>query len=79
MIYEEDELLESLCLDCGNRATEEFSECEACGSDNVVNETYHEGRACYKCGQVFDMWEDGYVDEDNNLYCKACGRIALGA
>jgi rRNA maturation endonuclease Nob1 len=73
MDFQEDELFESSCLDCGNKSQEEFSECPECGSDNVVNETYHEGRECYGCGHIFDMWEDGYTDERDNLFCRDCG------
>jgi ribosomal protein L40E len=73
MIFQKDELLKSLCLECGNRSVKEFSKCPKCKSDILVNETYHEGIECHGCGHIFEAGEGGYVDEEDNLFCIVCG------
>jgi ribosomal protein L37AE/L43A len=72
---EEDYIIEYECDDCGavELVDEEPTECELCGSENILNTTSHEAQDCVKCGHTFDMWEDAYINTANlNLYCLNC-------
>lgn len=72
---EEDYIIQADCEDCGESYEEEVEECEVCGSDDIVNETSHEGLRCEPCQQYFDRWDNimlGRVGEEPVAICDAC-------
>ena len=75
--FEEDEILDAECEECGHHMEgldEEPEECEECGSTEIIPTTRHENTECERCGHYFDPWEDAYVDKDNltDFYCEDC-------
>ena len=69
--YEEDYIIESVCQECGQTHCEEVEMCEECGSDNLINETSHEGTICDNCKHTFDMWDNNYSDGNLSI-CEDC-------
>lgn len=72
---QEDYILQADCEVCGESYDEEVEECAVCGSDDIINETAHEGLKCEACRHYFDMWEDivvGRVGDEPVAICNAC-------
>ena len=70
--YEEDYIISCECEECGCIHMEEVEECENCGCEDLTNETSHESCQCAICGNYFDMWEDGYGNNNDELICESC-------
>lgn len=77
--YVEDEVMTQECVECGHVYEEsdygeELADCPNCGSRELMNTTYHEGRECAICNKYFDTWTDGFTkkDDESIIICEDC-------
>lgn len=75
--YNEDELSECECRECGwSTEEEQYLTCPECNGEDLVIYTCIEGCVCRMCNNEFDMWEDYYSyvtpDFDNIVICEDC-------
>lgn len=71
LTFEEDFVIECVCDECGHVHKDEVFNCNECGSEELLNETSHEGMLCSICGGYIDMWTDLYVNGDIYV-CENC-------
>lgn len=84
--FEEDFVLSYECGDCHYyedwSLEVEPSNCSKCGSEDVLNNTSHEGDQCDICNFYFNLWNDGYrymgndeefiKHQDSQIICDDC-------